>query len=637
MGASGFQATALRCEYAATPQAVDAAQPRLSWVVQGESGRRGLVQSAYRVLVASRPELLEQEQGDLWDSGKVASDQSVNVAYAGKALPSAQPCFWKVQLWDQSGTASAWSKPAHWTMGLLQPADWQAKWIGFEAVAEGGDATAQAMQRLLRLKENQWVWANGSRAGNQPAGKVYFRKVFQIPAGRTVKQATFRLTADDGFRLFVNGHPAGQGTTWKTLINAEISGRLQPGANAIGVEAENGGNSPTPAGLVGRLAIMFEDGEPLVLPIDSSWQTSRTAGERWSWADYDAADWKPATAIAKFGAQPWGDIKADVATMEPAPLFRKSFTIGKPVKRAMVFASALGVYELHLNGKPTDTDVLSPGWTDYHKRVHYLGYDVTKQLRQGENVLGAILGDGWYAGYLAFTGKRHYYGDQTRLIAQMQIEYADGTKEVIGTDGSWKAAMGPIRQGDLLMGCIYDARKEMPGWDAPGFSDAQWHAATVDASVKANLEAHPGEPMRRIEEVSAKKISEPKPGVYVFDLGQNMVGWVRLQARGETGQKVVVRHAEMLNPDGTIYTTNLRAAKATDTYYLAGGSKRSYEPYFTFHGFQYVEVTGLNYRPELGDVTGHCGALGFAAGGLVRMFGSAGQQAHAQFALGPER
>ena len=290
--------------------------------------------------------------------------------------------------------------------------------------------------------------------------------------------------------------------------------------------------------------------------------------------------------------------------MLPAAYLRKPFTVDKPLRRAILFASALGVYELHLNGRPLNTDVLSPGWTDYRKRVHYLGYDVTSRLQTGANVLGAILGDGWYAGYLAFTGRRHYYGDKPRLVAQLLLEFADGSRQIVGTDGSWRAAYGPIREGDLLMGCVYDARREMPGWNVAAFDDSRWHPATVDANVQANREAHPGLPIRRIQELRAKQVTEPQPGVYVFDLGQNMVGWVQLQAKGRAGQKVVVRHAEMLNPDGTLYTTNLRAAKATDTYYLDGGPKRAYEPYFTFHGFQYVEVTGLDYRPEAADVTG---------------------------------
>lgn len=598
------RATDLRCEYHHNPAAIDVAQPRLSWVVQPGGDDRGVAQSAYRVLVASDAVLLARDEADLWDSGKVSSDRQAQVVYEGKALESGQACYWKVRIWDQEGRVSVDSKPAWWGMGLLKASDWKARWIGYEAPPEAGDAASAAMKGLLRVDGQSWVWGSGARAGNQPAGKMHFRKVIQLPADRAVKEAFFLLTADDGFQLFINGHPSGQGATWKTLIRVEVTGRLQPGANALGIQAANGGENPTPAGVIGRLVVAFAEGEPMIVPVDTSWQTASEAPEPWSWADFDAGAWKPASVVAKFGDQPWGRIALDEVRMEPAPFFRKAFQVGKPVRRATLYASALGVYELRLNGRGVDTDALSPGWTDYSKRVHYFGYDVTGLLREGENAIGAMLGDGWYAGYLAFSGKRNYYGDKTRLIAQMQIEYADGSKEVLGTDETWRATTGPIRENDLLMGSVYDARREMPGWDAPGYADASWQGVIVDAGVRANLEAHPGAPIRRMEEVPARKMTEPKPGVYVFDLGQNIVGWVRLRAKGDAGQKVVVRHAEMLNPDGTLYTVNLRAAKATDTYYLEGGDPRFYEPPFTFHGFQYVEVTGLNHRPEAGDVAG---------------------------------
>lgn len=593
----------LRCEYGRNPTAIGTAHPRLSWAYEASSRRRGEAQSAYQVLVASSEEFLRKGQGDLWDSGQVTSGESLHIQYQGKPLASGQTCFWKVRAWDGNGRSSGWSDPARFTIGLLKPSDWTARWIGYDAA--GSEDPAQAhLKQMLRLEQSKWIWGGGAQAGDQAPGKMFFRKVITLPTDRQVKQATFLVAADDAFRLFINGHLAGQGSTWKAAESPDVTGRLQPGANALGVEVTNGGDRPSPAGLIGRLVVVFGSGEPLVVPIDTTWTANREAGERWSWTDYDASNWKPASEVAAFGDQPWGKVEYKVAAMEPAPLFRKTFTLKQPVKRAMLFASALGVYELRLNGKAVDTDVLSPGWTDYSKRVHYFGYDVTKQVRRGENALGAILGDGWYTGYLAFTGRRHYYGENTRLLIQLEVELKDGTKEIIGTDETWKATTGPVRENDMLMGSVYDAGKEIPGWDTVNCSDTQWRSAKVDGSVKANLQAHPGAPIRRIEELPGKKITEPTPGVYVVDLGQNIVGWVRLKAKGKPGQKVTVRHAEMLNPDGTMYTTNLRAAKATDTFLLAGGGKRAYEPYFTFHGFQYVEVTGLDYKPEPADVIG---------------------------------
>ncbi|MGC3959935.1 MAG: glycoside hydrolase family 78 protein [Verrucomicrobiota bacterium] len=575
--------------------AIDTLQPRLSWVL--ESKDRGVRQSAYQVLVASSLEALKKNQGDLWDSGKVASDETIHIAYAGKALTSSQVCFWKVQVWDQAGKASKWSQPATWTMGLLQPGDWQAQWIGFPAL----EAAYSKFEQLLSLDGCAWVWASGAVTGNQPRGKVYFRKQLELPVHTPVGRAKFVLTADDNLQLYVNGQPAGGShRNWKQLATRDVASLLRPGANLLAIEAENTGENP--AGLAGRLVIEFVNGDTLFVPIDQSWRSSRNVSANWQESREGGADWQSAAEIVRYGDQPWGTIARQITS--PTPFFRKPFTVTKPIQRATVFAAALGVYELHLNGKPVDTDVLSPGWTDFSKRAHYRGYDVTKQLQRGENVVGAILGDGWYASYLAFTGKRHYYGGDPRLRVQLQIEYQDGTREVIGTDASWQTAVGPIQEADLLMGCAYDARAEFVGWNKPGFAGDKWQPAQVDSVVQANLVAHPGEPMRRTEEVAAKKITEPKPNVYVFDLGQNMVGWARLKVKGKPGQKVTVRHAEMLNPDGTIYITNLRAALATDSYILADAGQRTFEPYFTFHGFQYVEVTGLDYKPELTDVVG---------------------------------
>ncbi len=455
--AADFGASDLRCEYARDPNAIAVEAPRLSWVVEAGGTRRGAMQSAYRVLVASSLDGLKKDLGNLWDSGKVSSDQSLHVVYGGRGLVSAQACFWKVKLWDERDEASEWSKPAKWTVGLLKPSDWKAQWITYEPAGSVEDATSAAFQKLLRLEGQKWFWASGAKPGNQAPGKVCFRRIVEVPAGRTLSKAVFLMTADDGFQLFVNGHLAGQGSSWKTLVSTEVGGRLQTGANAIGIEAANGGNDPGPAGVAGRLVLQFTTGDPVVVPVDSSWQTSRESRDRWSWVDFDASAWQPASEVATFGDQPWGKIDVDVVNIDPAPFFRKSFTIPKPVRRATIFASALGVYELRLNGNAVDTDVLSPGWSDYSKRVYYFGYDVTRQLKRGENALGIILGDGWYAGYLAFTGKRHYYGSQTKAIAQLHVEYEDGSVEILGTDDSWKTTTGPVREGDLLMGCVYDA------------------------------------------------------------------------------------------------------------------------------------------------------------------------------------
>jgi alpha-L-rhamnosidase len=304
---------------------------------------------------------------------------------------------------------------------------------------------------------------------------------------------------------------------------------------------------------------------------------------------------------------PSGDEYDDLANgLAPSPYLRKEFSLDKPVRRARMYATARGVYELYINGNRVGNDVLAPGWTDYERRIQYQTYDVTPLLVDGPNALGAVLGDGWFAGFFGFDPKHRgaLYGPRPQLLAQLDVEYEDGTMESLATDGSWSCSKGPILYSDLLMGESYDARREMPGWAEPGFEDSGWYGVEVEEIGDTNLVAQPDEGVRVIEELEAKTVTEPESGRYVFDLGRNMVGWVRLKVEGEAGTKVTLRHAETLNPDGTIYTTNLRSARATDHYVLRGGGEEVYEPRFTFHGFRYVEVTGYPGEPQPGAITG---------------------------------
>jgi alpha-L-rhamnosidase len=324
-------------------------------------------------------------------------------------------------------------------------------------------------------------------------------------------------------------------------------------------------------------------------------------------SDWEGAWISPGEDPSQEVEPPTGDEYDDVGmSLTPSPYLRKEFRLEKPVRRARLYATARGVYEVYANGVRVGDDVLAPGWTDYHRRIQYQTYDVTGLLAEGRNALGGILGDGWFAGFVGFDAKRRgsHYGVRPQLLAQLNVEYEDGTKESIATDGSWRCSTGPILFSDLLVGESYDAREEMPGWADPGFDDSGWDAVGVEEIGDAQLVAQPDEGVRETEAIEAKTVTEPESGVYVFDMGQNMVGWARLRVRGETGTRVTLRHAEALNPDGTIYTTNLRFARATDSYVLKGDGEEVYEPRFTFHGFRYVEVTGYPGEPPLEAITG---------------------------------
>lgn len=425
--------TRLRCEYLKNPLGIDVVKPRLSWIL--ESSERSLKQTAFRIIVSSSEENINNDIGDLWDSGKVKSGHTNQIVYEGKKLLSRMKCYWKVYVWTNNRIMRESSPVAFWAMGLLAEEDWKGSWISMEL-------------------------------------------------------------------------------------------------------------------------------DPLFL--------------------------KP----------------EKLAPGPPPPWFRKTFALDKPVKRALAYVTARGIFRLHFNGRQVGKDVFAPEWTDYNKRIQYRTYDVTENLKQGKNTIGAVVGDGWHSGYLGWRKFRGNYGLQNSLLLQLEVDYEDGTTEIIASDKTWRCAYGPIISSDLLMGEHYDARKEMPGWDTAEFVDKNWEPVVLVDKPRAKLVAQPSESVRVMQWIEPVEMTEPKKGVYVFDLGQNFAGWVRLKVKGKAGAKITLRHAERLNPDGSIYTTNLRDAKATDTYVLKGGGEEVFEPRFTFHGFQYVEVAGFPGVPDKDTITG---------------------------------
>jgi alpha-L-rhamnosidase len=291
--------------------------------------------------------------------------------------------------------------------------------------------------------------------------------------------------------------------------------------------------------------------------------------------------------------------------LDPCPFLRRRFALRAPVRRATLYATARGVLELRLNGSRVGDAVLAPGWTDYRERIEYAAHDVTELLREGENALGAILGDGWYAGFVGFDARRpgNHYGTDPQLLCELHVEHADGGHTVIGSDGGWRAATGPLVYSDMLMGERVDARGDLGAWDSAGYDDSGWGPVETIPRDGVRLVPERAQPIRVTEELPAVSVTERAPGVHVVDLGQNLVGWVRLAVEGERGTRVQLRHAEMLQPDGSPYMDNMRAARPLDTFVLAGGGREVFEPRFTFHGFRYVEVTGLEtLAPE--QVTG---------------------------------
>ena len=289
---------------------------------------------------------------------------------------------------------------------------------------------------------------------------------------------------------------------------------------------------------------------------------------------------------------------------ERSPLLRKSFEVGQGMKRARVYATALGLYELELNGARVGEDYFTPGWTSYKHRIQVQAYDVTAMLAEGENAIGAMLGNGWYKGPLAW--KDHYclYGNRQALFLQMHIEYEDGTEQTIVSDESWRTAPSQILMSEIYHGETYDARLEVPGWSRSGFDDGEWEAVAIVEQSNDALIMQENDPVRKFEEIKPIELITTPLGETVLDLGQNLVGWLKFAVRGEAGTEVVVHHAEVLDKDGNFYTTNLRAAKQEIRYTLKGGETETYEPRFSFQGFRYVRLTGFPEPIRLEDFTG---------------------------------
>ncbi|MFE1931501.1 alpha-L-rhamnosidase [Streptomyces sp. NPDC059474] len=587
--AAGLRVRSTTVEYAPQPLGLDTPHPRLSWIL--DSDARDQSQSAYHIRVATSPDRLGDP--DVWDSGKQTSRQSVLVPYDGPALRPRTRYHWSVRVWDDHGRPSPWSAPAWWETGLLGDGQWRARWITAPA----------ALTTPPALDGASWIWfPEGDPATEAPAATRWFRATVQ--ATGTVRRARLVVAADDGFTAHVNGtevaarEALGVLKAWSHPATVDVTEFLYQGAATLAISATNAEKGP--AGLLATLELTTEDGTTTHHHTDATWRTTDAKPPAaWPDRDFDDSGWATAKKLAAWGGGPWGRV---LPLQSPAQL-RRIFRLTKPVARARLHSTALGLYEAHLNGVRVGRDQLAPGWTDYRKRVAYQTYDVTDALRPGANALGVTLAPGWYAGNIAWLGQSQY-GEHPALLAQLEVVYADGSTERITTDQQWRAATGPLLTADVLMGEEYDARKETPGWSSPGFDDTGWQPAVTASDITAEVVAQTDAPTRVEREIKPVKVTEPAPGVHLFDLGQNMVGSVRLTVSGPAGRKIRIRHAEVLSPDGTAYTANLRTARPVDTYTLKGGGPETYEPRFTFHGFRYVEVTGYPGKPSLDAVTG---------------------------------
>ncbi|HUA14733.1 MAG TPA: family 78 glycoside hydrolase catalytic domain [Verrucomicrobiae bacterium] len=571
----------LRCQYRANPLGIDALTPRLSW--QSDSPERDWKQAAYEILVSSSPEKLAANEADIWDSGKIDSSESVDIAYSGPKLESRHRYYWKVRVWASDGRQSESSEAAWWEMGLLHPADWKARWITWRNPEDEADRSGI-----------RWIWVRGQNTLAVPSkAAVQFRTWFDLSA--MPREAALYLTARGSFAVRVNGRDAGKKSHWRAFDRRDITDQLVVGKNLVEVrviapDASDQASKTAVAALAALIKITTADDLVVRTPTNTDWQACRET----------KCQWRPARIVGRLTDSRFGD---PGTLPQPAAYLRRAFEVTKEITRARLYATSLGSYRVYLNGTRVSAAVLTPGFTDFSKRLQYQTYDVTDLLTRGKNVIGALLGDGWYGSPLTWAGW-HFFPAPDRFLVQLELDYSDGTREMLVTDDSWKCAPSPVVRSEIYAGEIYDARLEQPGWNTPGFDDSRWSAALVLAAPSAAISSQVSDPPEVVATLEAKSVRSPAKGTYVFDMGQNMVGWATLKVRGERGSRVRMRFAEILNPDGTIYTANLRSADATDTYVLRGEGEETFAPHFTFHGFRYVEISGYPGVPPLRAIEG---------------------------------
>jgi alpha-L-rhamnosidase len=629
--AHAIEPTSLKTEYLENPLGLDTAKPRFSWIV--EDATPGAKQSAYQVQVASSPDKLASGKADLWDTGKIASDETLGIEYGGSPLASRSFAYWRIKAWDGDGKESAWSEPARFSIGLLQPQDWQAKWItapqddsvppnfGFRSKEAASDSESKWVQ--VDLGQEQSVdgialWGAWTADKQSPPGdglplrfkvEVAQKEDFsdaKLVLDRSKEDITGDITAIGVGPLRLSWPPVND--RYVRLTATKLSGSYKRSGPQPGVwsdAAERWVAIPEPKkNNYSRWKLALAEMEIF------SGQKNVARGAKVSTSDSIEDDPK-----AKIEDYERAGLKKEYLTdgrtegtpgtrlsPVPVPLLRRTFDVAKPVKRATLYSTALGNYEARLNGKKVGDEKLAPGWVNYAKRVLYQTHDVTGLLHPGPNALAASLAEGWFMlregqdNYRTAARKRSWH--PARFLGQLEIEYTDGSREVVATDDSWQCYTdGPIRYASMYNGIAYDARKEVPGWDQPGTPPGKWTNATTKSTFgpdwKIALTAQTHEPVRVLRTIAPVKVSEPKPGVKIYDFGTSIAGFCRVTLDGPAGTEVKLRYAEALKPDGTLYVGNLNGLYDNgDRYILDGKEELTFEPDFTYHGFRYVEVTG---------------------------------------------
>ena len=593
--AAGPAPVGLTVDHMVDPLGIEDLTPALGW--QLTAAGRGVTQSAYEVQVAESPARLAAED-DLWDSGRVDSAESVENTYEGPTPGSGQSFSWRVRVWDGAGEASAWSAPASWEMGLLSEADWSgAEWISPKAAtdaAEWGDCQFEADFTIAqgaagfvfreRDPDDLYMWqvnVEGDEAVLRPHVERdgSFHILGEVPLGTLIgadelhSRHHIEITAD--------------GSTITTSIDGTQVDERQDASLASGGIGFRSGS----------------DGE------DATYDdvAVHELGGGTLFEDDFGTDPDPAFPGARIEGGELRTVGGEldlISTTPTAPLLRKGFELEQPlaeVASARAYADGLGLYEMRLSGSKVGDRVLTPPSTSYANRLRYQTYDALPQLREGENVLGLTLAEG-YGPTFSQSWNRWLGPRQAKVL--LRITYRDGSTQDVVTDESWQWAEGPVTGAGIYAGESYDALQRRPGWDAPGPPEPGWGPVRSVPAPGGRMEADTTPPIEVVRSVAPVAVTEPSPGTYVFDLGENIAGWARLAVQGSAGEVVRMHYAEDLLPDGHLDPTTNSNAASIDSYVVGGAGAEVFEPEFTYHGFRYVEVTGLPAPPVAGTITG---------------------------------
>ena len=589
----------LRVEMLDRPEGIDTARPLLSWQVTSQ--RRAEIQTAYRIVLAKSPEALNQSGDALWDSGKVVSGRTL-VPYAGREILSGERCYWKVMSWNRSDEPSLWSEVSEWSTGLLHLGDWTGSWIGADV-----DEDARTVHSGYQ--------AEPSHSDTAQSVTIDLEKV--LPLQTVVLHPATRI---------VGKHMPGYGFPRRLIVETSADGEyFQAGPVYEEKNPDAPGYRSVPLDLpnVRARLVRIRAVQLWRMPADDDIHTD--VPYRFALGEVqvlsggkNVALHAPVSATTSTEQDGWGlrYLVDGEAVYDPAKghagdaeiLLGKSIAIARPVRRATAYISGLGYAILEIDGVKVGDRELDPGHTDYTRRVLYSTYDVTKLLQRGRNLIGIRLGNGWFhlPSMDLFGNERAPWTAPPQALLNLRVEYVDGTEEAIGTDGSWQWSTGPVTYNSVRGGETIDWSRPTGNWK--NFGDRRyWRPVRMVSAPAGQMHGQEEQPVRVLETVKSVRITEPVPHVYVFDFGVNMAGTVRFKAAGQKGQKVTLQFNERLKPDGTLDALHEALFHTygrfqTGELILSGGPEDVFEPRYSYHGFQYVQVTGLDKPPNMDDM-----------------------------------